>query len=87
MWKYTIDVDGMMCGMCESHCNSAIRMAFEDDVKKITSNHGKKKTEVIANVELNEDKLRKTITDLGYDVGNIVKEPYEKKKGLLGLFG
>ena len=86
MFKYTIEVDGMMCGMCESHCSSAIRMAFEDDVKKITSNHGKKRTEVIAKVELDEDKLRKTIEGLGYDCGKIVKEPYEKK-GFLGLFG
>ena len=87
MWKYTIDVDGMMCGMCESHCNSSIRMAFEDEVKKVTSSHTKKKTEIIANAELDEEKLRRTITELGYDVGSIVKEPYQKMKGLLGLFG
>ena len=28
MWKYTIQVDGMMCGMCESHVNDAVRKAF-----------------------------------------------------------
>ena len=28
MWKYTIQVDGMMCGMCESHVNDAVRIAF-----------------------------------------------------------
>ena len=28
MWKYTIEVTGMMCGMCESHVNDAVRKAF-----------------------------------------------------------
>ena len=28
MWKYTIQVNGMMCGMCESHVNDAVRKAF-----------------------------------------------------------
>ena len=44
MWKYTIQVNGMMCGMCESHVNDAVRKAFP--VKKVTlvpgqeRNHG-----------------------------------------------
>ena len=25
MWKYTVRVTGMMCGMCESHVNDAVR--------------------------------------------------------------
>ena len=28
MWKYTVRVTGMMCGMCESHVNDAVRRAF-----------------------------------------------------------
>ena len=24
MWKYTVQVNGMMCGMCESHVNDAV---------------------------------------------------------------
>ncbi len=83
MWKYTIEVSGMMCGMCEAHTNEAIRKAFP--VKKVTSSHTKGQTVVIAEQELDEDLLRKTITDLGYDMGAIKKEPY-KKKGFLGLF-
>ncbi len=83
MWKYTIEVSGMMCGMCEAHTNEAIRKAFP--VKKVTSSHTKGQTVVIAEQELDEDLLRKTITDLGYDMGAVKKEPY-KKKGFLGLF-
>ena len=37
MTKTTLKIDGMMCGMCESHMNDAIRKAF--NVKKVTSSH------------------------------------------------
>ena len=50
MWKYTIQVDGMMCGMCESHVNDAVRKAFP--VKKVTSSRSKKETVVITETEL-----------------------------------
>ena len=28
MTKYTLVVDGMMCGMCEAHINDAVRKAY-----------------------------------------------------------
>ena len=40
MLKYKIEVDGMMCGMCEAHANDAIRRAFP--IKKVSSSHAKK---------------------------------------------
>ena len=81
MWKYTIRVDGMMCSMCESHVNDAVRRAFP--VKKVTSSRGKSETMVIAETELDEAALGAAISATGYDVGEIQKEPWEKK----GLFG
>ena len=81
MWKYTIEVSGMMCSMCESHVNDAVRKAFS--VKKVTSSRSKKETAVIAETELDEAALRAAISATGYDVGAIRKEPWEKK----GLFG
>ena len=33
-------IDGMMCGMCESHMNDMVRNNFK--VKKVTSSHAKK---------------------------------------------
>lgn len=80
MWKYTVRVTGMMCGMCESHVNDAVRRAFP--VKKVTSSRSKKETTVIAETELDEDALRAAISATGYEVGEIRKEPWEKK----GLF-
>ena len=39
MYKTTLKIDGMMCGMCESHINDTIRKAAP--VKKVTSSHAK----------------------------------------------
>ena len=80
MWKYMIEVTGMMCSMCESHVNDAVRKAFP--VKKVASSRGKNETTVIAERELDEAALRAAISATGYDVGEIRKEPWEKK----GLF-
>lgn len=84
MYKTTVEVGGMACGMCEAHVNDAVRKAL-GNVKKVSSSHSKKRTEIISEAPVDEDKLRKAITDTGYDVGNISYEPYEKK-GLFGLF-
>ena len=45
MFKITVDVDGMQCGMCENHVNEAVRGAFP--VKKVSSSHSKKQTVII----------------------------------------
>lgn len=42
MIKTTVKVDGMMCGMCESHVNDAVRKVFQVD--KVTSSHSKGET-------------------------------------------
>ena len=61
MIKTTVEVDGMMCGMCESHVNDAIRKAFK--VKKVNSSHTKSRTVIESEEALNEDALRKAITE------------------------
>lgn len=81
MVKMTIRVDGMMCGMCESHINDTIRRQFV--VKKVQSSHKKGITEIVAETALNEEALRKAIQETGYTVLSVQTEPYEKK----GLFG
>ena len=81
MWKYIVQVDGMMCGMCESHVNDAVRRAFP--VKKVSSSRNKRETVVVAEGELDEQALRSVISATGYEVGDIQKEPYVKR----GLFG
>ena len=46
MVKTIIKIEGMMCGMCESHINAAIRKHF--DVKKVKSSHKKGQTVVVS---------------------------------------
>jgi copper chaperone len=70
----------MMCGMCESHVNDAIRNAFP--VKKVTSSHSKGETVIISVEALSEDKIREVMQPTGYELKGITSEPYEKK----GLF-
>jgi copper chaperone CopZ len=80
MLKIVLKIDGMMCGMCESHINDAIRGAFK--VKKVTSSHSKGETVIITEQDIDEDNLRNTIDKTGYKVISVTKEPYVKK----GLF-
>lgn len=84
MLKITMGIDGMMCGMCESHINDAIRREFK--VKKVTSSHTKKQTVILTEKPLDEEKLRKVIDDTGYKVMSIETAEEEKKGGLFGLF-
>ncbi len=77
MVKITLEVEGMACGMCESHVNDAVRKAFP--VKKVTSSHGKGRTEIIAEEPLEEQALRAAIDATGYQVRSVKMEPYKKK--------
>jgi copper chaperone CopZ len=77
MLKMTLKVDGMMCGMCESHVNDAVRNAFH--VKKVTSSHAKGETEILTENELDEEQLKQVIEQTGYKLLSVEKEPYEKK--------
>ena len=77
MVKTTIQVDGMMCGMCESHINDAIRQAVK--VNKVTSSHTKGETMLITEETVDEAAVRAAIEKTGYQVKGIHSEPYEKK--------
>lgn len=77
MVKTIVKVDGMMCGMCESHINDAIRQAMQ--IKKVTSSHTKGQTEIISEEPLDEVAVRAAIEKTGYTVAAIQSEPYEKK--------
>lgn len=44
MVKITVGIEGMACGMCETHLGEAVRNAFQ--VKKVTSSHTKKSVPV-----------------------------------------
>ena len=77
MLKYTLKIDGMMCGMCEAHINEAVRAAF--NVKKVSSSHTKGETVIITEDPLDETKRADAIGVTGYTIVSVKNEPYEKK--------
>lgn len=81
MIELTIEVEGMKCGMCESHINDVVRRVV--GVKKVSSSHAKKKTVVIAEDDVNQEAIVQAIKTQGYTVGRTEFEPYVKR----GLFG
>lgn len=80
MLKITLEIEGMSCGMCETHINDTVRSRF--DVKKVSSSHSKRRTEILAERPIDEEALRKAIRETGYEVRSVETETYVKK----GLF-
>ena len=77
MQKIILSVEGMACGMCEAHMNDAIRRDFK--VKKVTSSHKEKRTEIESELPLDRAALQKTVEDTGYTLLDVSVEEVEKK--------
>lgn len=80
MYQITLNIDGMMCSMCESHVNDAVRNAFS--VKKVSSSHSRGQTVILSETEIPEAELHPVFSKLGYALMGYTCVPYEKK----GLF-
>ena len=81
MYKTTVKIEGMMCGMCEAHVNDAIRAKLA--VKKVNSSHKNGETVIISEYALTRSEIESALADSGYKVSGAECVPYEKK----GLFG
>lgn len=79
MYKTIVKVDGMRCGMCESHVNDVVRRNF--DVKKVNASHAKGEVVIVSEQPVDEQKLRFAVGEQGYVVGTVTSEEY-KQKGL-----
>ena len=64
MIRTTVQVSGMVCGMCEAHVNDAIRSAFP--VKKVSSSRARGETVIESEMPLDHEKLRQVINNTGY---------------------
>ena len=62
--KTIVQVDGMMCSMCEAHINDAVRRNL--NVSKVKSNRRKKETIIESAEPLDPEKIRETIEQTGY---------------------
>ena len=64
-----LEIDGMMCPMCESHVNDAIRNNFS--VKSVKSSHKTGITQIESEEPLDEERVRAVIKETGYELKNI----------------
>ncbi len=78
MIETTVKIDGMMCSMCESHVNDAIRNHLS--VKKVTASHSKGEATIISEAPISEGELEKALDGSGYKILSVSSKPYEKKK-------
>ena len=83
MIRLTVKVEGMMCGMCEAHVNDAVRRSLP--VKKVTSNHKKQETVILAEQDVEDGRIEAAIKDSGYTFVGVTREE-EPPHGLKALF-
>ena len=79
MYKTTLKIDGMMCGMCEAHINDVIRKNVKD-AKKVSSSHTKGISTFESETLPDEDVLRNAIANTGYELKDVSVEEVQKKK-------
>lgn len=82
MLQITVQIDGMMCGMCEAHVNDAIRRHF--NVKKVQSSHKKGRTVILTENGIPSGRISEVISETGYKVLSVDEKEYVKK-GLLSF--
>lgn len=64
MIKTIVKIDGMMCGMCESHINDAIRNNFQ--VKKVKASKRKGEAVITSETPVDSAKMKEIIEGTGY---------------------
>ena len=80
MYKITVKIDGMMCGMCEAHICDTIRRAFPD-AKKVSASRKRGDAVFLSEDTIDEKTIKAAISDTGYTFVSVMSEPY-KKRGL-----
>ena len=83
MIETILKIDGMMCGMCESHINDVIRSKFS--VKKVTASHSRGEAVILSETQIPEAELKAALDPTGYRLLRCSCEPYEKKGGLFSF--
>ena len=72
MYKTTVNVNGMMCKMCEKHVNDAISDNF--NVVSVKADHEAKVTVIESEETLDQEAVTRVITDAGYEVTGFIVE-------------
>ena len=78
MIRTIVQVDGMMCGMCEAHINDAIRKHFK--VKKVTASRSKGEAVILSEEPLDEADLTEVIRAVALARGSSPEEVEEIRR-------
>ena len=81
--KFIFKVDGMMCPMCESHVNTAVRNEYPK--AKVSSSHKKGET-TVEGEGIDPTRVKELIEKDGYKVLDVVEAASEKKGFFSSLF-
>lgn len=81
MYKTTVKVNGMVCGMCEAHINDVVRKTYPN-AKKVASSARKKETTFLTDETVDTELLKAAINATGYEYVSSETSEYVKK----GLF-
>ena len=73
MVETILKVQGMMCGMCESHINDVVRKTAQ--VSKVSSSHTRGETVIVSEQELDIETLKQAIAATGYTVTDAEQTP------------
>ena len=85
MIRTTVQVSGMICGMCEAHVNDAVRSAFP--VKKVSSSRVRGETVIESEKPLDHEKLRQVINNTGYLMLSASEEEMAKRSLIRSILG
>ncbi|SFA70016.1 Copper chaperone CopZ [Acetitomaculum ruminis DSM 5522] len=86
MFKTTVNVEGMQCGMCEAHVNDAIRKAFPQ-AKKVKSSCKNKIATFLTPYEVKTIDVKRCIASSGYDfISSSTEALKEEKKSFFSFF-
>ena len=85
MIETTLKIDGMMCEMCESHINLAIRNNLK--IKKVSSDYKKGQVTILSEEELPLEMIEKTLEDTGYRILARTSKTVEKQSLFNSIFG
>lgn len=77
MIETTVKIDGMMCSMCESHVNDAIRNHL--NVKKVSASHSKGEATIISEDPISEGDIEKALDGSGYTILSVSSKPMKRR--------
>ncbi len=81
MDKFTVQIEGMACGMCEAHIADVIRRTFPT-AKKVKASRKKGEATFLFDGGLDDGKLKEAIEATGYGFVSVRSEPLPRR----GLF-